>query len=209
MGTANDKAYTAYKDWIVEHNWDVFGTLNFKPKLKPNIDVAQKQWSSVWNKLDQLIYGRTGVSNGMRVERFVFTQFGSQNDNPHIHFLAKSPINTKDFCVNLNALWKTEFPAAAAPVCNEILPLIHDESAAKYSLHEYWRNNSETFNAQLSHLSEKHAQVRTDAVDRLKRSSKQLWRIQAELAFPNHNRLAKARFKQHVAKPHYNKRQVP
>lgn len=208
MGIASDNTYGAYKDWIVEHEWDVFGTLNFKPKGKPNVDVAQKQWSSVWNKLDRLIYGQRGVRKGMRVQRFVFTQFGSQEDNPHIHFLAKSPINTKDFCVHLNALWKTEFPAAAAPVCNEILPLIHVESAAKYLLHEYWRENSATFNAQLTHLSNTQGQVRTDAVDNLKRSSKQLWRIQAELAFPGHAKQAKTRFEEHLAMRHNNKRNL-
>lgn len=186
----------AYQDWISRHDWDVFGTLNFVPNRKPHIDTAQKQWSYFWNKVDRLAYGQTGVQSGARVERVVCNQFGSLGENPHIHFLAKSPINTDDFCVYLNALWAATSPEAAPPNSNEIYPVLKVNRASGYSLHEYWKLGSETFNDRLTCLNTDKTppKPRLDAADRLKIAGKEIWLTRARLALPNHIENAQARY---------------
>jgi hypothetical protein len=190
-----DKTLAAYADWISKHDWDVFGTLTFAPGHKRNIDVSNKHWSSYWNKLDRLVCGQTGN----RVERAAFTQFGSLGQNPHIHFLAKSPINTKEFCVYLNALWSAECADAAPPASNHIMPLLDSRRATDYLLHDFSRIGSETFNHKLTYLNSANAKTHicTDAADRLKAATKGIWLVKAQLAFDEHVKSGSA---------HYNRR---
>jgi hypothetical protein len=85
---------------IAEHDWNVFGTLNFAPGHKVTGDESKRLWRRFWNKADRLAYG-TSCSYGYRIERAVFTQYGALGDNAHIHFLAKSPIEPAKFCTSM------------------------------------------------------------------------------------------------------------
>ena len=202
------RTLAAYEEWTEKHGWDVFGTLTFIPNRKPHIDTAQKHWSRLWQKVDQLTYGQTAVRSGARVERHVCTQSGSQKDNLHLHFLAKSPIKDINFfCICLNALWADTATVAAPPKSNEIYPVLSVKRASDYLYHEYWKLGSETFNDRLTYLNieEIILKPRDDAADRLKAAASGVWLTKAQLALPEHIETAKARYEA-KAPASYNKR---
>ena len=90
--------------WASHYEWDICGTLNFATGNKAGVEEAQRQWSRFWGKLDRICYGQSkGRQN--RLQRFVFTHSGSNGDNIHSHFLARSLGDTREFCILLNALW--------------------------------------------------------------------------------------------------------
>ncbi len=200
LGHFDARTLAAYEKWTVGHDWDVFGTLNFIPNRKPHIDTAQKHWSRFWQKVDQLTYGQTAVRSGARVERIVCTQFGKMKDNPHLHFVAKSPIEDIDvFCACLNALWAATATVAAPPKSNEIYPIFSVKRTGGYLFHEYKQIDSQTFNDRFTYLNTKEIilKPRADTIDRLKSAASTKLLTAAQAALPTHIENAKAR---HVVK---------
>ena len=192
---ANDRTLEAYEKWTVEHDWDIFGTLTFIPNRKPHIDTAQKHWSRFWHKVDQLTFGQMAVRSGARVERAVCTHSGRLDDNPHIHFVAKSPIkDINSFCVCLNALWAATALESAPPDNNAICPALNVKQVGEYLYHEFWKMGSETFNGQLTYLNIDRIELapRLDAANRLKVACKTTWLTKAQQALPNHIKNAQA-----------------
>ena len=123
-------------DWTSSFEWNICGTLTFSVNQKPSLTEAQRYWSSFWHKIDQLCYGRS-YKNHYHVPRFVYTHQGSGGENPHIHFLAFTPCDTREFCILLNAIWAGMTNAGAAvPHQNEILPVRSKEAASRYLQHE-------------------------------------------------------------------------
>ena len=182
----------AYENWIADGDWDVFGTMSFVPGHKPNDDEAQQLWRRYWNRVDRLCYGQCD-KHGFRVSRVVFVQHGSNGDNPHLHFVAKAPIDPKTFCILLNALWRATIESAAHPISNEILPILSKQCASNYGLHEFWLSGSKTYNSGLSHTNPPHVIAHALAETRLTQASKGKWLAKATLALPEHMARAVAR----------------
>jgi hypothetical protein len=183
--------------WLSEGNWDVFGKLNFAPNRKFGDDDGQRHWARFWNKVDKLVFGNCGCDRfGHRIDRMVFTQFGVFGDNPHIHFLARTPtgVDVADFCQCLNAIWADMCPETAPPSCNEILPIIRADKAAGYVLHDFRTLGSATFNHRLSHQNTIGTTPHSQAASRLHGKARGIWLIQAKFAYENHRQLAQARF---------------
>lgn len=193
MGRTTAEDYEAWVDWVAEHDWNVFGTLNFVSGHKVTGDEAKRLWCRFWNKADRLLYG-TSCSYGYRIDRAVFTQYGALGDNAHIHFLARSPIEPVQFCTGLNALWRTTTDCAAHPKNNEILPIFSKRDATEYALHDFWLSGSETFNHTLSHLNPENTQAHVQAANRLNQAANGIWLARARLAFDDHMAAAQARY---------------
>lgn len=156
-----------WADWVSCFEWNICGTLTFSVNHKPSLAEAQRHWSSFWNKVDRLCYGRSH-DNQCRVPRFVYTHKGRGGENPHIHFLAFTPCDPRDFCILLNAIWAGMANAGAAvPHQNEILPVRSKIAASWYLQHEDIGYDMSGFNEALTHLHQAHAELRGDALERL------------------------------------------
>jgi hypothetical protein len=166
----------AWKDWVNTQRWDVFGTLNFSSLhhigSADRDDVCGKMWRSYFGAVDHALFGKQR-QNQSRFQRVVFVQYGGNDDYPHVHFLARSPIATEDFCISLNAIWASMYASCARPASNEITPTIKQTGATGYGLHEFYRLEGKTIDLRLSNFSQ-YAQnvcVRDDAAARLKQQA--------------------------------------
>jgi hypothetical protein len=183
------QVHTAWTQWLAIDEWDVFATLNFDSlsMIQGNkADAAGKIWRSCLGTLDRAIYGSTH-KNQPRFNRIAFKHVGANGCNPHVHILAKSPINIEDFCIAWNAIWATQFSAAARPASNSIAPLISMTGAIGYGQHEEFKNDTGSFDERLSYINTGTTHlVRTDAVSRLHAKASRTNLIKAHLAFPQH-----------------------
>lgn len=173
--------------WASHYEWDICGTLNFATGNKAGVEEAQRQWSRFWSKLDRICYGQSkGRQN--RLQRFVFTHSGSNGDNIHSHFLARSLGDTREFCILLNALWAGMEGAGAAVVeQNEILPIFSKQRASWYLLHEDHDGEMNGFNAKLTHLDQHQPKMRDTALIDLQSAADRFQHISdASTAFDQH-----------------------
>lgn len=156
-----------WADWATSFEWNICGTLTFSVNQKPSLAEAQRYWSAFWHKIDRLCYGRS-CKNRYHVPRFVYTHEGHGGDNPHIHFLAFTPCDPREFCILLNAIWADMKSAGAAvPHQNEILPVRSKIAASRYLQHEDIGYDMSGFNEALTHLPHVHSEWREDALERL------------------------------------------
>lgn len=126
------------EEWIKQKDWDVFGTLKFQPIRMIGGDYASQLIAQYWNKLDRVLYGKA-VELGCRVERWCFAHEGSHNDNFHLHFVAKSPIEPDLFCCLSNTLWTKHHCATETIKRNWITPVISRDRVAHYLTKEVWK----------------------------------------------------------------------
>ena len=188
---------TTWGKWLDADNWDVFATLNFGSLhlLEGNkIDSSAKIWRSCLSTVDRALYGATRKAQP-RFNRVVFKHYGDSGKNPHIHILAKAPINTDAFCIALNAIWATQFDPTANPISNSIAPLITAKGATSYSQHEEFKDNTGAFDERLSYinLGDPHL-VREDALQRLHSKTAGIRLAQARLALPIHIKTTQENF---------------
>lgn len=198
MGWRQEQQRLAWTNWINAEQWDVFGTLNFASLHHighaDRDDVCGKMWRSYFGAIDRALYGQQRKRQS-RFDRVVFVQYGSNDDYPHVHFLAKSPLPAQQFCILLNAAWASFYSASARPASNEITPIIEQARTTGYGLHEFFDLDSKTYDYRLSNTNSPalRPSVRYDAVDRLKDLSTRTNLIAATLEFPNHVQAAQAR----------------
>ncbi len=132
-------------DYLLEQDWDVFGTLKFVDGRRIGRDTAHKLLRSFWNRVDRVFFGHAAERQGVRVPRWCFAHEGSDSENFHIHFVLKSPIaDTEHVCCVFNAIWAQHHPQTAPLAKNWILPVISRASAVNYVTREYWRMGSAT-----------------------------------------------------------------
>ena len=188
----------AWAKWINAEHWDVFGTLNFASLhhigSADRDDVCGKMWRSYFGNIDRALYGQQR-KNQCRFDRVVLVQYGSNGDYPHVHFLAKSPLDEQQFCILLNAVWSSMYPSSAGPKSNEITPIIEQARTIGYGLHEFYRLDSSTFDYRLSYTNSPalRPSIREDAEERLKRLTTTTNRLKATIEFPNHVQAVQAR----------------
>lgn len=178
-----------WQQWLALDDWDVFATLNFDSlgMIAGNkTDATGKMWRSCLATLDRAIYGHVR-HNQPRFNRIAFKHVGANGNNPHIHVLAKAPINVDDFCVAWNAIWTTQFSASARPASNSIAPLITTTGAIGYGQHEEFKHDTGSFDDRLSYINSGILHlVRTDALSRLHAKATRINLIKARLALPQH-----------------------
>ena len=176
-----------WANWASQHEWDIYGTLNFATGRKVGIEEAQRRWAKFWGKADRICYGQSR-SRQQRISRFVFIHGGSNGDNIHSHFLARSLGDTREFCILLNALWAGMEGAGAAVVeQNEILPIFSKQRASWYLLHEDHDGEMNGFNAKLTHLDQHQPKMRDTALIDLRSAADRFQHISdASTAFDQH-----------------------
>jgi hypothetical protein len=183
------KVNSSWEAWMESYDWDVYATLNFGRLYLlggKKADAAAKLWRSCLNTLDHSLYGKSN-SCQRRFNRVAFRHFGSTATNPHIHLLAKSPIDTTEFCIAWNAIWASKFDAAASPINNSIAPLITAKGATGYALHEEFRQDIGSFDERLTYINLGEPNiVRPDAIKKLHAKATQNNLLKARLALPQH-----------------------
>ena len=132
-------------EYLLEQDWDVFGTLKFVDGRTIGSVTANKLLRSYWNRIDRVFFGHAADRRNVRVPRWCFAHEGSDQENFHIHFLLKSPIaNTEQTCAVLNAVWAQHHPQTGPMAKNWIMPVNNRASAVNYVTREYWRIGSAT-----------------------------------------------------------------
>lgn len=132
-------------NYLLEQDWDVFGTLKFVDGRTIGSTTAHKLLRSYWNRVDRVFFGHSAERQSVRVPRWCFAHEGSDTENFHIHFLLKSPVtDTEHACAVLNAMWTQHHQQTAPMAKNWIMPVISRQSAVNYVTHEYWRLGSAT-----------------------------------------------------------------
>ena len=131
--------------YLLEQDWNVFGTLKFVDGRTIGSVTANKLLRSYWNRIDRVFFGHAADRRNVRVPRWCFAHEGSDQENFHIHFLLKSPIaNTEQTCCLLNAVWAQHHPQTGPMAKNWIMPVNNRASAVNYVTREYWRIGSAT-----------------------------------------------------------------
>lgn len=135
--------------YLLDRDWDVFGTLKFHSPNRISGRRAHMQVRCFWNHLDRVIYGKAAQA-GCRVRRWCFAHAGTHSDNYHVHFVALAPIATLEFCALANTLWTRTSPATAGIDQNWITPVLYPDRVAGYVTREVWKLGPASFDAQIS-----------------------------------------------------------
>lgn len=137
------------RDYLLKRDWDVFGTLKFQTKRLISGHRAHQELRYFWNWLDRLVYGKAAEA-GCRVQRWCFAHVGSHNDNYHLHFVAKAPVDPDLFAVLANTLWTRQCSSSASLRENWITPVLFPAQVAWYVTKETWKIGADTFDPSLS-----------------------------------------------------------
>ena len=130
---------------LLEHDWDVFGTLKFVNGRTIGRYTADKLLRSYWNRVDRVFFGHAADRQNIRVPRWCFAHEGSDSENFHIHFLLKSPIeDTEQTSCVLNAIWAQHHTQTAPLAKNWIMPVKDRRDVTNYVTRDYWRMGAET-----------------------------------------------------------------
>lgn len=127
-----NKIHSAWTTKLAGNEYDTIGVLKFDNGRFITAKQAQALYKAYWHKVDRTIFGRA-ADKGYGINRWCFSELGSDGKNLHLHFVAVSPFDTKVFCAALNALW-VNFSARTADYShNWITPIQHNEKAAAYT----------------------------------------------------------------------------
>ena len=61
--------------YLLEQDWDVFGTLKFVDGRTIGSVTANKLLRSYWNKIDRVLFGHAADRKGVRVPRWCFVGY--------------------------------------------------------------------------------------------------------------------------------------
>jgi hypothetical protein len=132
-------------EYLLEQDWDVFGTLKFVDGRTIGSVTANKLLRSYWNKIDRVFFGHAADRQNVRVPRWCFAHEGSDSENFHVHFLLKSPLaDIEHACTILNAVWAQHHQQTGPMAKNWIMPVNNRQDAVNYVTREYWRLGSAT-----------------------------------------------------------------
>ena len=142
----NNKIYKVKTSWIINHQFQIFGSLSFKEHI--NQSIRQKSFQHFWNRVDSHYFGS---NRKKRIERICINHVGYSNTNLHFHFLARCPTfeDTQKFITVLNLIW---FEMKESGKYSKI-ELINDNVAvAKYIGHEIYKLGTDIINTETSYL---------------------------------------------------------
>jgi len=166
--------------YLLEQDWNVFGTLKFVNGRTIGSDTSNKLLRSYWNRVDRVFFGHAAGRQSVRVPRWCFAHEGSDSENFHIHFLVKAPItDTEHACTILNAIWVQQHRQTAPLAKNWIMPVTSRWRAVNYVTREYWRMGSATLLDDISWARTNSADMAKYGHDaqakRLQRAASPIW----------------------------------
>ncbi len=175
--------------YLLDRDWNVFGTLKFHSQSQISGNRAHMQVRMFWNKLDRVIYGAAAEA-GCRTQRWCFAHAGTHSDNYHVHFVALAPIDMLEFCALANTLWAKTSPATAGIDQNWITPVLYPDRVAAYVTREVWKLGPASFDTRISAdtgVTYKHTPEREVAqAERIARAITANERRAAHLALEQH-----------------------
>lgn len=123
---------------MTDNNYDIFVTLKFtshySSKLANDETQRQKIYTSYWQKVNDIIYGKRNTAHkGLKTEQV--QHFGENDSNAHIHARVKCPsfMDIEVLCILLNTVWKAKFyEKASSPKYNHITPIIDNDRVYGY-----------------------------------------------------------------------------
>jgi len=118
-------------DAIEKDGYDIVGTLKFYNGRSISKKNALAIHKAYWHKVDRTLFGMA-ADKGYGVERWCFTEYGKDEKNLHIHFVAKSPLAVLPTCTILNALWVGINRCTANANGNWITPIQDPQDAIGY-----------------------------------------------------------------------------
>lgn len=138
-------------EYLLEQDWDVFGTLKFVNGRTIGSTAAHKLLRSYWNRVDRVFFGNAAGRQNVRVPRWCFAHEGSDSKNFHVHFVIKSPTaDMEHACCVLNAVWAQHHQQTGPMAKNWVMPVICRWSTVNYVTREYWRMGSATLLDEIS-----------------------------------------------------------
>ncbi|EDM72521.1 hypothetical protein RAZWK3B_09726 [Roseobacter sp. AzwK-3b] len=173
--------------YLLEQDWNVFGTLKFVDGRTIGSVTANKLLRSYWNRIDRVFFGHAADRRNIRVPRWCFAHEGTDTENFHVHFLLKSPIADVEYaCCVLNAVW-TQHHQQTGPIAkNWIMPVKIRRDAVNYVTREYWRLGSATILDDIcwdsTNLAELAKYEHDAQAARIHRAASPLWLRQAQQA---------------------------
>jgi len=177
--------------YLLEQDWDVFGTLKFVDGRTIGSVTANKLLRSYWNRIDRVFFGHAADRQRIRVPRWCFAHEGSDRENFHVHFLLKSPIaDATNACCVLNAVWAQHHPQTGPMAKNWIMPVIDRWEVANYATREYWRMGADTqllditWNAGCPEAL--RAYEHEQQAQRINKAASPIWMHHAEMAFADY-----------------------
>ncbi|WP_171134962.1 hypothetical protein [Ruegeria sp. HKCCD7221] len=124
-------------DWIASQHFSVFGTLKFTDGFEISEFTAEPILKRYFCMLDRAYYGNAATNVGMRHQRLVFKHLGSSGQNLHYHFLAKPYTDPQLFSHLARKQWASMGSWTMSEQNTQIGPVLSNQAASKYVLHEY------------------------------------------------------------------------
>ena len=148
-----EKEHRALTDWMVETNWQVFGTLKFTDGSAISLRRAENLVCKYFNKLDRAYYGNAATNVGMRHNRVVVKHMGTSGTNLHYHFLAKPDMDLALFADLARKQWAHMSSWTMGFADTDIAAVRSNKGSSIYMLHEYDKLGADTVFLQASALN--------------------------------------------------------
>jgi hypothetical protein len=148
-----EKEHRALTDWMVETNWQVFGTLKFTDGSAISLRRAENLVCKYFNKLDRAYYGNAATNVGMRHNRVVVKHMGTSGTNLHYHFLAKPDTDPALFADLARKQWAHMSSWTMGFADTDIAAVRSNKGSSIYMLHEYDKLGADTVFLQASALN--------------------------------------------------------
>lgn len=127
-----NETHEAWVKEIVNNGYDTVGVLKFDNGRYIQPKQALALYKAYWHKVDRTLFG-CAADKGYGVRRWCFSEFGADDRNLHLHFVAISPFASDTFCAVLNGLWSNFHYRTAQSSYNWITPIQHRFKAAAYT----------------------------------------------------------------------------
>ena len=153
--------HEGWTDALADSGYDIFGTLKFYNGRTVGKNKATALLGAYWHKVDRTLFGQA-ADKGYGVERWCFTEYGSDRQNLHVHFIAKSPIAVRPCCAVLNALWANMDTTTADIAHNWITPIRDTRAAIGYATKDTRHLGIDFIGEKISHTNAAGIDLGTD-----------------------------------------------
>ena len=140
-------------NWVRRQNFWLFGTATFKDGSRKYDSDAISDAKYFFNILDRQILERKDTSQGKRLDRLVFLEYGCLGANTHIHFFIKGTHLTQYKTIKLYApkIWQERIAKAHNLILKDNIGL--DDTRSEYCWKEIKSLQRDVLLTECCHLS--------------------------------------------------------